>query len=246
MEVLDIKDIPVDFKLTDIQRDFVDFYVKGEKKIDREGIAERLHELEYPLYFLDYETVNPSIPQFKGMAPLQQITFQHSLHVIDSPGREIAHHEFLSDGSGIPPRDLAEHLATLIGKTGSVLVWYKHFEMARNTEMGELYPEFAEFFAAVNERIFDLYEIFSHKLYRDPALKNNSLKSVLPLLVPEMTYENLNIGDGGAAMSRWYDEVYTGKNPITKANTMDDLREYCWQDTLAMVKILEYLLRLVT
>ncbi|MCB1023634.1 MAG: DUF2779 domain-containing protein, partial [Acidobacteria bacterium] len=239
--ILDVREVPEDFPLTETQRDFVDFVKKGEKSIDRAAILERLDSLEYPLYFLDYETVNPSIPQFEGMSPLQQITFQHSLHVLESPDGELIHHEHLSDGAGIPPREIAEHLASVIGDTGSVLVWYKHFEMARNREMGELFPEYAAFFESVNERIFDLYEIFSEKLYRDPALKNNSLKSVLPLLVPELTYDGMNIGNGGLAMSLWYDEVYCAKDPVKKTKTMSDLKEYCCLDTLAMVRILEVL-----
>jgi len=244
MGVLDLKDIPEDFKLTDIQQDYVDFVKSGEKRIDTVAIRERLDTLEYPLYFLDYETVNPSIPQFDGMAPLQQITFQHSLHVKDSPESELKHHGFLSDGSDLPPKEVADHLASLIGEKGSVIVWYKHFEMARNREMGELYPEHFAFFESVNERIFDLYEIFSKKLYRDPAFASNSLKSVLPVLVPDMSYDEMEIGDGGAAMSRWYDEVYEGDDESKKTKTMESLRKYCEKDTFAMVEILSFLERL--
>jgi len=241
MDVLDIKDIPSDFGLTATQQDFVDFANAGEKRIDKAAISEELAKLEYPLYFLDYETVNPSIPQFEGMSPLQQITFQYSVHVKQTPESELEHYEFLSDGSGEPPRELAESLMKVIGETGSVIVWYKHFEMARNRELAELYPEFAVFFESVNERIFDLYEIFSKKLYRDPAMKSNSIKTVLPTLVPDMSYEGMGIGDGGEAMSRWYDEVYKGKDELRKAETLEQLRDYCEMDTLAMVEILKVL-----
>ncbi|MEZ5347145.1 MAG: DUF2779 domain-containing protein [Pyrinomonadaceae bacterium] len=239
--VLDVLDVPDDFQLSAKQRDFVDFVKAGEKRIDKIAIEERLGELVYPLYFLDYETVNPSVPQFEGMSPLQQITFQHSLHVLESPDGELQHHEYLSDGSGIPPKEVAEHLSSVIGETGSVIVWYKPFEMGRNREMGELYPEFAKFFESVNSRIFDLYEIFKDGLYRDPAIKNNSIKNVLPRLVPHMSYEEMDINNGGLAMSLWYDNVYNGKSENEKLKTMQDLREYCAQDTLAMVEILRVL-----
>ena len=241
MDVLDVKDVPADFGLTETQQDFVDFVNAGEKRIDKTAIRKELSELEYPLYFLDYETVNPSIPQFEGMSPLQQITFQYSVHVKETRESALEHHEFLSDGSGVTPRELAESLREVIGAIGSVIVWYKHFEMGRNRELAELYPEFAEFFESVNERVFDLYEIFSKKLYRDPAMKNNSIKTVLPVLVPDMTYEGMGIGDGGEAMSRWYDEVYQGKDDLRKSETLEELKEYCKMDTLAMVEILKVL-----
>lgn len=241
INVLDVKDVPGDFGLTPTQQDYVDFVNAGEKRIDKAAINERLGRLEYPLYFLDYETVNPSIPQFEGMAPLQQITFQYSVHIRETRESDVVHHEFLSHGEGTPPLELAESLSKVIGDEGSVIVWYKHFEMGRNDELAELYPQFAAFFESINERIFDLYEVFSQKLYRDPALKNNSIKSVLPVLVPGLSYENMDIADGGLAMSRWYDEVYQGKDDTLKAKTIESLCEYCKLDTLAMVEILKAL-----
>jgi hypothetical protein len=238
--IFDLFDVPDDYDLTATQRDYVDFLKSGVAKIDNSAIKSRLDELEYPLYFLDYETVNPCIPNIKGMSPLAQITFQYSLHVKHAAGGELIHHEFLSDGSGNPPREIAENLAAVIGEKGSVIVWYKAFEMTRNTEMGTLHPEFAAFFESVNSRVFDLYEIFQQKLYRDPLMKNNSIKSVLPILVPELSYKELEIGNGGLAMARWFDEVYKGEGEKKKA-VMKSLLEYCKLDTLAMVKILEVL-----
>jgi hypothetical protein len=242
--IINLFDVPADYALTETQRDFVDFVQNGESKIDIEKIKERIDELQYPLYYLDYETVNPSIPQIKGMSPLAQITFQYSLHIKQTADSELEHFEFLSNGSGIPPRELAENLSKVIGKTGSVIVWYKLFEISRNTEMGVLYPEFAEFFESVNSRVFDLYEIFKDGLYRDPAIRNNSLKTVLPILVPELNYNELEIGNGGLAMSLWFDEVFFGQNEQIKLKTLKNLRDYCFLDTLAMVRILEVLQKL--
>jgi Domain of unknown function(DUF2779) len=239
--IFDLFDVPDDYDLTATQRDYVDFLKADVCQIDNGAIIEKLNELEYPIYFLDYETVNPCIPNIKGMSPLAQITFQYSLHIKVDASSELIHHEFLSDGSGNPPREIAENLASVIGEKGSVIVWYKAFEMTRNTEMATLHPEFAAFFESANSRVFDLYEIFQQKLYRDPAMKNNSIKSVLPVLVPELSYKELEIGNGGLAMSLWFDEVYKAKDEATKQKTLKNLREYCHLDTLAMVKILEVL-----
>jgi hypothetical protein len=239
--IIDLFEVPDDYELTATQRDYVDFLKADVCKIDNDAIIGKLKELEYPIYFLDYETVNPCIPNIKGMSPLAQITFQYSLHIKVDAVSELIHHEFLSDGSGNPPREIAENLASVIGEKGSVIVWYKAFEMTRNIEIGTLYPEFLEFFESVNSRVFDLYEIFQQKLYRDPAMKNNSIKSVLPVLVPALSYKELEIGNGGLAMSLWFDEVFRAKDEAAKQETLKNLREYCHLDTLAMVKILEVL-----
>jgi hypothetical protein len=238
--IFDLFEVPDDYELTATQRDFVNFAKAGERKIDFGALKASLDELKYPLYFLDYETVNPSIPHIKGMSPLAQITFQYSLHVQKERDAELEHREFLSDGSGIPPFELAKKLSGEIGEEGSVIVWYKPFEMSRNTEMGMLYPEFNAFFESVNSRVFDLYEIFKNQIFRDPQMKNNSIKTVLPVLVPELSYKELEIGNGGVAMARWFEEVFKGEGEKKEA-VMKSLLEYCKLDTLAMVKILEYL-----
>ncbi len=237
--IFDLYDVPAEYPLTETQRDFVDFVQKGEKQIDVAAIKTKLSELEFPLYFLDYETVNPSIPVIKGMSPLAQITFQYSLHVKQTADSELQHYEFLSNGSGIPPREIAENLSKTIGENGSVIVWYKPFEMSRNTEMATLYPEFTTFFESVNLRIFDLYEVFKDGLYCDPAMKNNSIKTVLPKLVPELSYKELEIGNGGLAMAEWFEQVF--RDTEKKNAVMKSLLEYCKLDTLAMVKILDVL-----
>ena len=236
-----IEDVPEDFGLSAKQTEFVEFYKTSETVIDKTGIAEKLAELEYPLYFLDYETVNPSIPQIKGMKPVQQITFQHSLHIKETAESESVHREFLSDGSCEAPRAVAQNLRDVIGDEGSVVVWFERFEKTRNKEMGELYPEFETFFENLNERTFDLYKIFSKGFYRDPKFKSNSIKDVLPVLVPDLSYEGMEIDQGGLASARWYDDVYKGEDEDRKLETMESLKEYCKMDTLAMVRILEAL-----
>ena len=49
-------------------------------QIQKEPIKEFLDTLSYPLYFLDFETFNPAIPQYDNSSPFQQIVFQYSLH----------------------------------------------------------------------------------------------------------------------------------------------------------------------
>ncbi|HUF03138.1 MAG TPA: DUF2779 domain-containing protein [Aridibacter sp.] len=238
--ILAISDIPPDASLTDSQWDWVRFKLSEEKQIDKEAIDEAL-DLEYPLYFLDYEAANPAIPVIKGMSPYQQITFQYSVHIRNAPGEEPVPFGFLSDGSDEPTRSVAEELSRVIGDTGNVVVWFERFEKERNAEMAALYPEFEAFMTSVNERVFDLYEVFNKGLYKDPGMANNKLKTVLPTLVPELSYSELDIRNGGVASVRWFEDVFRGDDQERKRLTLESLREYCALDTLAMVRIMDYL-----
>ena len=125
-----------------------------------------------------------------------------------------------------------------IGPVGSVIVWYKSFEMKRNEEMAEMFPEFAEFLEGVNGRVVDLMEPFSNGLFVDKDfLGSASIKKVLPVLVPELSYKELGIQEGASAQRLWMEEVLKGDSSIDKEKLFSDLVKYCTLDTLAMVKI---------
>jgi hypothetical protein len=67
-----------------------------------------------------------------------------------------------------------------------------------------------------------------------------SLKSVLPALIPELSYDGLEIADGGTAASAWL--RMREKDDLAEREEMSrNLLEYCHLDTLAMVRILEWL-----
>ncbi|MGB4989199.1 MAG: DUF2779 domain-containing protein, partial [Pyrinomonadaceae bacterium] len=76
--IVDLRDIPDDFRLSDKQRRQVDLARTNAPVIDRDAIAEKMDAWEYPLHFLDYETFAYAIPQFEGVRPFQQMVFQYS------------------------------------------------------------------------------------------------------------------------------------------------------------------------
>lgn len=244
--ILNIHDVPDDIKLSVAQRNQVEVAKSEQPIINKQAIGELFSHLEYPLYFLDYETVSTALPMFDNYKPFQQIPFQYSLHVLSEPGGELQHYEFLSEtGEYAPVADLLKAMKSQIGDTGSVVVWYKGFEAARNREMGEMYPEYADFLSGVNERVFDLMDIFSKQYFVHHKFNgSSSIKKVLPVLVPEFSYKELDIQNGATASIRWYDAVTGGMDDSEMANTFDALLKYCCLDTLAMVKIYEYLNRL--
>lgn len=245
--IIDILDVPDHFPLSPKQRLQVDVAKSGEPRINREKIAERIGSWQYPLHFLDYETFSYAVPQFEGVRPFQQMCFQYSLHTIESPGLKPKHQAFLSHGDDDPPRALAAHLQqAMSGGIGTVFVWYEAFEKTRNTEMAEMFPEYKDFFEEVNAHTYDLMKIFSDNLYVHPDFKGKtSIKKVLPVLVPDLSYLDLGIGDGLTATISWFRAAtWNNLDDDVRAKIFDDLEKYCELDTLAMVEIYNRLVAL--
>jgi CRISPR/Cas system-associated exonuclease Cas4 (RecB family) len=245
--IVDIVDIPDDFPLSANQRMQVTAARTGEIAIDRSEIEKRIESWEYPLHFLDYETFSYAIPQFDGIKPFQQMCFQYSLHTIAEPGAEVAHAFYLSRTDEDPPRAMAEHLReSLSGNIGTVFVWYEPFEKGRNSEMAEMFPELAGFFEEVNLKTHDLMKIFSDKLYVHPAFNGrSSIKKVLPVLIPELRYDELGINEGMTASISWFHAAtWNTLDDAERQTIFADLEEYCEMDTRAMVEIFEVLRKL--
>ena len=216
-----------------------------EPTIDKEAIKQFLGELEFPLYFLDYETMSGLIPYFDGHRPYQQVPFQYSLHILESPDAELTQKEYLHKDNSDPSRPLTEQLIEDIGTTGSVIVWFESFEKSRNTELGEMLPEYKEAMEAINDRVVDLIIPFQLKWYDDPRFNGSaSIKQVLPVVCPHLSYKELGIQEGGSAQRLWMEAILDGKRDNEKAKILDDLVEYCKLDTLAMVEIYNCLRKL--
>lgn len=245
--ILKIKDIPEDFPLWDKQRKQVQVVKSGKPVINKDAIRHELEQLIGPLSFLDYETFNTGIPLYDGYHPYQHMIFQYSLHVVDKPDKEPKHYEFLVDHAGDPSREVCEHLLQDLPKTGTVISWNKSFEMGCNTHMAEMYPEYSKFLLDMNERMYDLGDVFKNNdMYVLPEFKGSwSIKNVLPVLVPELSYKGLAIGKGDAAMKAWWELVGNGVSEARKEEIVRDLLKYCGLDTLAMVGIWKKLIRLI-
>jgi CRISPR/Cas system-associated exonuclease Cas4 (RecB family) len=238
-----IHEVPVDFPLSDKQRFQVEVAQSGDVQVDRDAIRTRLEALQFPLYFLDYETFPFVLPFQDGYAPYGHMVFQYSLHVLEAPDADLQHVEYLLAAKEEPVQNLVEHLANAMSaEKGSVIVWNDSFEKARNRELGALFPKYAAFFQSVNDRIFDLARIFADQLYVHPDFKGSySIKKVLPVLAPELSYESLAVGNGSAANWHWH-RLTEGRVPEEEQEQVrQDLLAYCHLDTLAMVRVWEAL-----
>ncbi len=222
-----------------------DAYMLGKPLINHSAIEEVLSELEFPLHFFDYEGYSSAIPRFDGFGAYEQAPFQYSLHILNEAG-ELAHREFLitepADDLTLP---LIERMRKDIGDTGTVVSWHKSYESERNNKLAELHPDHASFLEGLNDRMFDLKEIFSKDLYVDAGFKGSaSIKNVLPIVVPHLTYKALGIQKGDQAVERWEKMIDSETPQEEKDQIAKDLLEYCKLDTFAMVEIYRFLNKL--
>jgi hypothetical protein len=240
MDILDMRYIPDNFKLSPKQLAQVRATKANKVIMDIEAIRRDIDELTYPIYFLDYETYSWAIPKYDGHSPYQNVVFQFSLHVKKFSEGELEHYEYLSTTQADPMREIPSQLQKVIGKTGSILTWNKSFEMGRNKEMGNIYPEYEDFFIMVNSRIKDLGDIFSKQMYIDPKFKGSwSIKNVLPIISPDLTYHDMEVSNGTEAMITWEEIVYGDKSTVEKEQMSKNLLKYCELDTYAMIRIWE-------
>ena len=243
-EIMDVADVPDGFDMTDRQSIAVSAYKKNKTHKDTLNIRAFLDRLQYPLYFLDYESVWPAVPLFDRSTPYQQIPFQYSLHVQPRKGGALKHIEFLHTGADDPRPGLVRSLIENCGNQGSVVVYNQAYESRINNELGRDFPEHRSALEKINSRMADLLVPFRSRHLYHPEMKGSaSLKSVLPAFAPEMSYEGLAIADGEAASIRYLSCIRGLVTGDEKQKIFDDLKTYCRQDTRAEVTLLEMLYR---
>jgi len=234
--IYEIADIPDDFDMTDNQKKQVDMQKSQNPLINTQAINETLSRLEFPLYFLDYETFGKPVPLLDRYKTNQQIVFQVSLHVLERDG-VLKHFEYLAETLESATDGLVKTLKEHIGPVGSVIVWNESFEKGRNKELAEIYPEDKDFLEDINRRIFDLMKVFK-KDYLHPDFNGSaSIKNVLPVLLPELSYKALDIQNGTMAMTEWERMLAEHTMDVDKIEIKKNLLKYCKLDTLAMVEI---------
>ncbi len=240
--IVSIADIPEDFKLNEkhgIQRDC---QINDRVHVDKEKLKSFLDTLEYPLYFLDFETFSTGIPMFDGLKPNSHVCFQFSLHVIEKPGQEPKHYEYLYKGNDDPRPGFLSALKKVIGNKGSVVVYYQQFEKPRLKELAEQFPEHNPWIENVLQRVADLLIPFKNFYYYNPEQQGSaSLKAVLPALCGK-DYSDLDIDNGLLASLKFYEMAYGECED--KVKVRQQLLKYCGLDTLAEVLIFKELEKL--
>ena len=208
--------------------------------IDKPAIKDFLNTLSYPLYFLDFETIQQVIPQFEGTKPYQQIPFQYSLHYIEYEGGPLLHKEFLAESGTDPRRLIAESLCKDIPMDVCVTAYNKGFECARLKELAETFPDLSHHLLNIRSNIKDLLTPFQSGYYYNKAMGGSfSIKSVLPAIFPNdpsLDYHNLDQIHNGTEAMTIFNKI-KDMSPEEQEKTRYNLLKYCELDTYAMVKV---------
>ena len=235
--IIKFEDIPADFPLNAKERLQVDTELNPKDFINPDGIMKFLEQLEGPIGMIDFETFNPAVPSFDGQRPYQVIPFQYSLHVLDED--KLDHSEYLGEPGKDPQPELIDRMIADTKDCKTILVYNIGFERTIVKELAKRFPDKADDLLSIADRMIDMMKPFQDKHYYTKEMRGSySIKLVLPALVPELSYDGLEIGDGGAAMNI-YEKLQTMTDTDEVEKIKSDLLKYCGLDTYAMVKILE-------
>lgn len=193
---------------------------------------------------MDFETFQSAVPLFDNLKPYQQIPFQFSVHYKNNQNSELIHKEFLAEATGDPREEFIIALLKATDQPGTILTYNQSFEISRLKELSTSFPKYCTEIKERISRIMDLMVPFAKRWYYSPAMNGSySIKAVLPALVPELSYNDMEIGDGGAASAAFL-KLGNSKDFTQAGAVRNNLKEYCKLDTLAMVHILNKLERL--
>lgn len=232
-----IHDLPDDLELggiADRQRRAVQ---QGSVVVEP-SLGEALAELEHPIAYLDFETIGLPIPIWPGCRPYDAVPVQFSSHTERADG-SLEHHEWLAEGRDDPRPGLAAALIRAVSGAKTVLAYNAGFELERIKAMRVAMPHLARQLGSIERRVRDLLPIVREHVYHPDFGGSFSLKCVLPALVPDLGYDDLEIQDGGTATVE-LERLLLHGSELTRperAKRRAALLEYCRLDTLAMVRI---------
>lgn len=243
--ILAISDIPIDFKLSEAQETFVEGFKRVSPVINLPAIKEQLAELSYPLYFLDFETDSPAIPRYDGCKPYQQIPFQFSCHILDSENSDLRHKEFLHEAYSDPRRPFVETLIDVLGEDGTIVSYNASFEESIIKGLVVAFPDLSDRLNSLLVRVWDQLDLIRQHYFHPAFNGSNSIKAVLPVIIPSLSYETLEqVHDGLEAGAVW-NKCFSEFNNEEKERAFQNLRKYCGMDTIAMVEIHKHLKGLI-
>ena len=234
-----IADLPDDERLSALQRRVREAVRSGRPYVGAD-LGAALDGIAAPAHFIDVETVAPALPVYPGTRPFEVRPFQWSDHVLHEDG-SVTHAEFLAAGDEDPMREFAESLVEQLAGAATVVV-YSGYEEVRLRELAEALPELRRGLdrVLVIPRVDLLQVIRSH--YYHPEFRGSfSLKSVLPVLVPELGYDDLAVHDGTLATLAFLETLRDDTSSGRREQLRADLLAYCRRDTEAMVRIVEAL-----
>lgn len=214
----------------------------NQPEIDRELIKATASSWIFPYYYLDFETISFGLPRYPGTFPYQQVPMQFSCHIQKEKQGEAEAFGYLHEKDTDPRRELAVKMLEGIGPTGTILSFYRKFEIERIKEMAEGLPDLKEKLLVLVPRIEDPQELFRAAVGHPEFNGSFSLKVLAPVILgKEFDYSVHEITSGASVQTQYLEMLSSSTSADRKAAIKKNLLEYCNRDTLAMVKLVDWL-----
>ncbi|KZX81048.1 hypothetical protein A3715_19090 [Oleiphilus sp. HI0009] len=228
-----------DYSLTTNQNAVVRTILTQEEFIDYDAVSEEIDSWAYPHIYLDFETDNKAIPMFEGLHPFEQVPFQYSMTIVFEDGSEVKRGFFHADSSD-PRQAFAKSLSMHLDEfgVGTLIAYYASFEKSVMNRLCHHVPEVEKTFKLALTKLEDLFVVVKNNVRHHAFKGSYSLKSVLPVLVPELDYSDLELRNGTDAQLNF--------RRILNQEVVDDALvqnaiAYCDRDVEAMVRIKDVL-----
>lgn len=214
------------------------------KTILEAAVHEIMRNLPFPRYYFDFEGIDLPVPKWVGVRPFEQIPFQWSCHIERTPG--VFEHRAFLDLSGDDPSEpcVRALLQTIdVSDDGPIIVYSQTYEKGRFEGLAQRHPEYADVLTRYIGRLVDLLPMVKQHLY-DPRMRGQfSIKKVLPVVAPDLTYEELEeVQEGTGAQVAYLQASFDAAlSSQRRAELRDRLLRYCEQDTWAMVEVGSFL-----
>ncbi len=235
----------IDFDFSELQTRVLNYEKTGERFIDHDAIQKNLSTWQFPLVFLDFETVNPAIPRFEGCGPYHHVPFQFSVHVWQTPNEKTTHTAFLHETNDDPRETLIPALLKSCGTSGSIVAYFSQFESERIQALADYSQEHKQDLENLITRMVDPLPIIRDYVYDRAFAGSFSLKSVAPALLGEsQSYEGMQIANGNDAQRGFEQLISPDISFKEKEQLKEAMLAYCNKDTEVMVELAKWLFRL--
>lgn len=239
-----IEDALNDELLPEIQKHQIEMYLKdAPPEVKLPELRRFVSGLRYPMYFLDFESMQLPIPILSGTRPFEQVSFQYSLHCLPEKGAEPTFTSFIAKPGEDPRRAMAERLAADIPENACVVAYASQLEKKTVATLAGMYPDLRKKLLRIHNNIKDIMIPFEKRYYYDAGMLGaNSLKAVLHALYPEeeeLDYKRLEGIHNGKEAAVAYALAIAFPDPDTSDTVVEELLKYCSLDTLALIKILQ-------
>ena len=214
--------------------------LSGEPFFDARATAS-LRRLEYPLAYLDFETIGLAVPELIGTGPYEHVPFQFSLHVEAAPG-VVRHHEYLAVDAFGDLEALAAALLAALPEAGAVFAYNAPFERGVLERLAGRLPVRANALRDAAARLVDLLPLTRAAWYHRDMKGSWSIKAVLPTIAPDLDYSQLGaVREGEGAQLAFLRLRELAPDSAERARLQRDLKAYCERDTWGLIVLRRFL-----